>query len=475
MDYKTMGEKPAEPSLHQEDRRQAYRTPLVCAISYQALQGDTPIGTLFPATTLDISSQGALIRTTQPLSLSSKYRLNVQIPGARNTLVCTARVVRIEEEDPAQKYLIGFLFETVGPPESVDFLSRLESLDLRKMLETLLTVNGSDLHLTTGRPPIARVKGRLTNMDRPPFRANEIRALLYSIMTETQIEMFEKNREMDFAYSLALDKRFRFNAHWQRGQVEAAIRCIPSQVTHWEKLGLSPLVTEWAHKPNGLILIVGPTGSGKTTTLSSLVELINQERDAIIICLERPIEYVHQNVKAVIKQREVGSDTLSFAEAVRRAMRQDPDIITVGEVEDAETAQVVLNAAETGNLVLASFHATNTVQAIDRFVNLCPPQQRHQICFQLASCLQGVLTQYLLPREEAMGGGQVLATEVFVPTDAGRNHIRSNNLTQLYTVIETGAQYKMHTLERSIRELLNRGMISREVAEAYLTLANQKV
>ena len=470
-----MGEKPPEPSLHAEDKRRAYRTPLVCPISYQMLQGETPTGALLPATTLDISSQGVLIRARQPLSLAGKYRLNIQIPGARTTLIATGKVVRIEEEEPAQKYLIGFLFEKLEPAESVDFLSRLESLDLRQMLETLINMKGSDLHLTTGRPPIARVKGHLVNMNRSPFRANEIRALLYSIMTETQIEMFERNREMDFAYSLALEKRFRFNVHWQRGQVEAAIRCIPSQITHWEKLGLPPVVTDWAHKPNGLILIVGPTGSGKTTTLSSLVELINQERDAIIICLERPIEYVHQNVKAVIKQREVGSDTLSFAEAIRRALRQDPDIITVGEVEDAETAQVVLNAAETGNLVLASFHATNTVQAIDRFVNLCPAQQRHQICFQLASCLQGVLTQYLLPREEAMGGGVVLATEVFVPTDAGRNSIRTNNLTQLYTVIETGAQYKMYTLERSIRELLNRGMVSREVAEAYLTLANQKI
>ena len=466
---------PLKPSLHQEDKREAYRTSMVCSISYQLLEGGMAIGPLFPGTTMNISNQGALVRTHQPLLLAAKCLLNIQIPGAPSVLSAIGKVIRIEEEEPAQKYLIGFLFESIEPPDLVDFLSRMESLDLRQMLETLVNMKGSDLHLTTGRPPIARVHGRLITMDRPPFRANEIRALLYSIMTETQIEMFERNREMDFAYSLTLDKRFRFNVHWQRGQVEAAIRCIPSSVTHWEKLGLPPVVAEWASKPNGLILIVGPTGSGKTTTLSSLVEQINNERDAIIICLERPIEYVHQNVKSVIKQREVGVDTLSFAEAVRRSMRQDPDVITVGEVEDAETAVVVLNAAETGNLVLASFHATNTMQAIDRFINLCPPQQRNQICFQLASCLQGVLTQYLLPREKAMGGGVVLATEVFVPTDAGRNNIRNNNLTQLYTVIETGAIHKMHTLEHSIRDLLNRGLVARETAEAYLALVNQKI
>ena len=176
----------------------------------------------------------------------------------------------------------------------------------------------------------------------------------------------------------------------------------------------------------------------------------------------------------MIKQREVGSDTLSFAEAVRRALRQDPDVIVVGEVEDAETVQVVLNAAEMGNLVLASLHATNTVQALDRFINFCPPQQRTQICFQLASCLQGVLAQYLLPREEAMGGGMALATEILIPTDAARNHLRSNNLSQLTTVIETGATYKMHSLERSIRQLLNQGLVSQEVAEAFLALAAQR-
>ncbi|MBI3317585.1 MAG: PilT/PilU family type 4a pilus ATPase [Candidatus Omnitrophica bacterium] len=456
-----------------EERRQATRTRLTCPLAYQILQDGEATGALAPAVTVDISTRGALIRTAHPLPLGQKVRLQVQVPGVKTTLLALGRVVRIEEEEPAQKYLLGIYFEKIEPPEPAEFLTRLESLDLTRLLESLLKVKGSDLHLTTGQPPIVRIHGRLTQLEWPAFQPGEIRAFLYSIMSEEKIQMFEKERELDFAYSLSMDKRFRFNLHWQRGQVEAAIRVISARVATWDKLGLPPVIVEWARKPSGLVLVVGPTGSGKTTTLNSLVHQINQERDAVIICLERPIEYIHKNVKAVIKQREIGSDTLSYAEAVRRALRQDPDIIFVGEVEDAETAQVVLNASETGNLVLASFHATNTIQAIDRFLSLCSPQQRNQICFQLAACLQGILTQYLLPQEEAMGGGLVLATEVFVPTEAARNHIRNNTLSQIYSIIETGGAHQMHTLERSIRQLVTQGKVPPAAAESQLALAGQ--
>ena len=292
MDPKAAEKEPIKEAAEQPiaEKRRAYRIPLACPISYQVLEGTVPSGPALPGTTVDISSQGTLIRTNQPLVLGGRYQLHIQVPGERTTLQAVARVVRVEEEEPAQKYLIGFFFQKVEPPEAVEFLSRLESLDLRQILETLLSMKGSDLHLTTGRPPIARVRGRLTPLERPPFRANEIRALLYSIMTDAQVEAFERNRELDFAYSMESEKRFRFNVHWQRGMVEAAVRVIPSQVTHWEKLGLPPIVLEWIRKSNGLILIVGPNGSGKTTTLNSLVQQINQERDAVIICLERPIE-----------------------------------------------------------------------------------------------------------------------------------------------------------------------------------------
>jgi twitching motility protein PilT len=453
------------------EKTRAYRAQLAYIAAYQALKDGNPVGVLLPSTTVNISSTGALINTASPSEIGSAIRLQLHIPGHSQTLLANCRVIRVEEKIPAQKYWLGLQFEKIDPSDAVDILQRLETMDIRNLLEELLKMGGSDLHLTTNNPPIARVRGHLKPMRFPVLKPGEIRSLVYSIMSDEQICMFEKQREMDMAYSLSVTKRFRLNVHWQRNQVETAIRCIPAKVTHWEKLGLPPVVVDWTRKNSGLILVVGPTGSGKTTTLNSLVEQINEERDAIVICLERPIEYIHQNKKAVIKQREVGSDTLSFAEAVRRALRQDPDVIVVGEIDDAETAQVVLNAAETGTLVLASFHATNTVQAIDRFATICSPEQRQQASFQLASCLQGVLTQYLIPREQALEGGLALATEVFVPTSAGRNIIRNNTLSQLPSVIETGGNYKMHTLERSIMDLIRNGQVAEDVAESFFALA----
>ncbi len=447
---------------------------LECPAVIQPLEAGSPVGKPLSGTAVEVGTQGAVVVSPQILPLGSQAQIQIHLPGGV-PLSAAARVVRLEEQDPPGGCRIGFSFKRIESAEAADALARLKLLEIGRLLEALLAIQGSDLHLTTGQPPVARVRGRLAPMKLPALRPGEIQALLYGILTDAQRDSLEKNRELDFAYSLSLDKRFRLNAHWQRGHLEAAIRMIPAQVTSWQKLGVPPVAVEWSQKAHGLILIVGPTGSGKTTTVNSLVEQINQERDAVIVMLERPIEYSHQNVKAVIKQREVGSDTLSFAEAVKRALRQDPDVIVVGEVEDAETVQVVLNAAETGNLVMASFHAPSTVQAIDRFISLCPSHQRAQLCFQLASCLEGVLTQHLLPREEATGGGVILATEVFVPTSAGRAHIRNNALSQLYSVVETGAGHKMHTLESSIQELVARGLVSSEVAQTHLAMAGQRL
>lgn len=466
------GREEAPPRL--EEKRQAHRIRLGCSLTYQLLENNKPTGPTFSAITLDLSTKGALLRAEQPTSLGLRLHIAIRLPGEKETLIARGRVVRIQEEEFSKRYLMGVVFEEISPPKPVEFLNRLESLDLRKILQKLIKMNGSDLHLTVGQPPIVRVRGHLVPMEMGPFQLGEIRALLYSILTEEQIKAFETQKELDLAYSLSPQERFRFNLHWQRSQVEAAVRVIPPQVGVWKDLGLPSVVAEWITKASGLVLIVGPTGSGKTTTLNALVHQINQDRDAIIICLERPIEYIHRNIKAIIKQREVGSDTLSYAEAVKRALRQDPDVIVVGEIDDSETANVVMNAAETGNLVLASFHATNTIQALERFLSLFPDEQRKQTCFQLSSCLQGVLTQYLLPREEAMGGGLILATEVFAPTEAARNIIRSDSLNQLASVIQTGAAQKMYTLESSIRQLIAKGVLSSEVGNNYLAFIGQR-
>ena len=361
-----------------------------------------------------------------------------------------------------------------GSKELMDLSIAKDAIDPEdpSMLEDLLKAGGSDLHLTTGNPPMARIQSRLVPLKGPVFAPGEIGAFLYSIMTEEQAEAFEKKKELDFAYALTLEKRFRVNVHRQRGQTEAAIRVVPSQVGNWKELTLPPIVEQWARKPDGLILIAGPTGSGKTTTLNTLVRMINDQREGVVICLERPIEYVHTNKKSIIKQREIGNDTISYAEAVRQAMRQDPDVIVVGEIEDQETVLTVLNAAQAGNLVFASVHGSNTEGAIDRLINLCSADQRQQVTFQLSTCLHGIMTQHLFPREHGQmsgtGAGLVLATEVFVMTEAAQNHIRTNNLVQLRSVIETGVGLKMHTLESSIKQLSDKGMISPAISSRYL-------
>ena len=465
----TIGQESADTQRLKE-LRTAHRVRLTCPANYQIWEGGKVAGSVNIASTVDISTKGVLLRATQYVEIGTRLRIQIQVPWPKPELLAIGRVVRIEEEELAQRYLLGIHFEEIEPASQVDFLRRMETFDLQRLLHSLVQTKGTDMHLTTGHPPIIRVHDRLTTLNWPPFKAGEIRAIIYGIMSREQIENFEQQREQDFAYSLSLQERFRFNLHWQRGHVEAAVRVIPSRVPPWEELGIPPVVVEWTRAPSGLILVAGPIGSGKTTTLNSLVHAINQEREVVIICLERPIEYVHQNVKAVIKQREIGSDTLSYAEALRRSLRQDPDVIVVGEIENAETVEVVLNAAESGNLVMASFHATNTVQAIDRLLSMGPPQLRNQLSVQLANCLRGIVTQYLVPKEETMGEGLVLATEVFVPTDAGRNYIRTNSLSQISTVIETGATYQMHTLERSLRKLCTQGLVSEDVVKNILTL-----
>jgi len=465
---------PKTPEAEANEKRRGSRMRLACPVTFQKVTDAGLHGKPEATTSLDISTSGILIRTEHPLELTERYRVQIRLPGVESLLNAQAQVVRVEEKEAGRSYLAGFRFDKLEPPEPLEFLKRLETLNLRRVLDALVSSGASDLHLTTGSQPIGRVRGHLKPLNHPAFQPNEIRALVYSVMTETQISEFERDLEIDLSYALSPKERFRFNLHWQRGQVEATIRIIPPEVVPPEKLGIPEPVVEWTRRPHGLILVVGSARTGKTTTLNSLVDAVNRNRDAVIICLERPIEYVHQNQKSVIKQREVGADTRSFAEAMRRALRQDPDIILVGEVEDAETAQIALNASESGNLVLASLHAASVVQAIDRLLNLCPPQLRHQISFQLANSLVGILSQHLLPREDAMGGGMILATELFVPTDAGRSAIRNSELTQLPSIIETGGGHKMHTLERSVRQLFETGQIAEETMKAYLTAATPK-
>ncbi len=334
--------------------------------------------------------------------------------------------------------------------------------ELRDFLLVVINRNASDLHLTNEMPPVLRIDGDLVPMNEPPLSAEELKKMIYGVMTDTQKIQFEEERELDFSLALPGLDRFRINVHIQRNCVEAAFRRIPLFIPTIEDLQLPAAVGVLGRKMNGLVLVTGPTGMGKTTTLAALIQMINNERRAMIMCIEDPIEFLHSNKKSVIKQREVYRDTNSFSEALKRCLRQDPDVIVVGEMRDLETISTVLTAAETGHLVLATLHTPDAPQTIERIIDVFPPYQQMQVRQQLSACLQGVVSQRLLPH--ASGKGRVLATEVMMATPAIRNLIRERAVEQITTVIQTGAQFGMRTMDRSLKELFEAGSITLDTA-----------
>ncbi len=335
-------------------------------------------------------------------------------------------------------------------------------MELRDLLLLTIEKKASDLHLTDNTSPVLRIDGKLTLTKFPPLQRDEIKKMIYSILSDFQKEKFEKDLELDFSLSLPGLDRFRVNIHIQRGSVEAAFRRIPIFLPNINELGLPAVVCDLARRPNGLVLVTGPTGMGKTTTLASMIDLINQERSSLIICIEDPIEYIHYNKKCIIKQREVYNDTHSFAEALKRCLRQDPDIIVVGEMRDLETISTALTAAETGHLVFATLHTPDAPQTVARIIDVFPSHQQEQVRLQLSDCLQGVISQVLVPRMS--GVGRVLAAEVMIATPGIRNLVREKAVEQIPTAIQTGGQYGMKLMDKSLKELYQAGVISFETA-----------
>lgn len=335
-------------------------------------------------------------------------------------------------------------------------------MEIRDLLLLTVEKKASDLHLTEKEPPILRLDGKLNRTNYPALTREDLKRTIYSILTNSQKEMLEKDLELDFSVALPGIDRFRVNVHIQRGAIEAAFRRVPLRIPRIEELGLPPIVVDLARKPNGLVLVTGPTGMGKTTTLAAILDLINNEKECLIICIEDPIEFVHINKKSIVKQREVYTDTHSFAEALRHALRQDPNVIVVGEMRDLETISTALTAAETGHLVLATLHTPDAPQTVERIIDVFPPYQQQQVKLQLANSLQGVVSQLLLPM--ASGTGRILATEIMLGTSGIRNLIREQEIEQIPTLMQTGSQYGMKTMDKSLKELYQKGLITLDVA-----------
>lgn len=335
-------------------------------------------------------------------------------------------------------------------------------MEIRDLLLMCIEKKASDVHITENEPPILRIDGKLFRTSLPVLDKQELKKIIYGVLTNSQKEMFERDLELDFSLALPGLDRFRVNVHMQKGSVEAALRRVPLVIPTVEELGLPAVLVDLARKPNGLVLVTGPTGVGKTTTLAALINIINNERECLVVCIEDPIEFIFSNKKSIIKQREVYSDTHSFANSLRHALRQDPNVIVVGEMRDLETISTALTAAETGHLVLATLHTPDAPQTIARIIDVFPPYQQQQVRLQLADCLQAVVSQLLLPH--ASGKGRVLATEIMVATPGIRNLIREQEIEQIPTMMQTGGQFGMKTMDKNLKELFQKNVITLDTA-----------
>lgn len=339
----------------------------------------------------------------------------------------------------------------------------LDNVHLDDLLREACEKCSSDLHLTVGLPPVVRVDGSLVNLCYEPMTPQDTQRLVFDILTNDQVQHFEATRELDFSYSMRGVGRFRVNVYKQRGSVGAAMRSIPDQIPSFEQLGLPLVLRELSRKHSGLILVTGPTGSGKSTTIACMIDTINSERPVHILTMEDPIEYLHRHKRGMVNQRELKTDTDSFGNALRASLREDPDVILIGEMRDLETIQAALTLAETGHMVFGTLHTRNAPQTVDRVVDVFPPHQQEQIRVQLSNTLEAVVAQQLLPR---IGGGRIAAIEIMVATAAIRNLIREGKTHQLYGAVETGAQVGMQTMDKVLAEMQRSGMISTEDAAA---------
>lgn len=334
-------------------------------------------------------------------------------------------------------------------------------MDITELLSFAVQQGASDLHLTAGMPPMIRVDGDVRRIKLPALEHKQVHTLVYDIMNDKQRKDYEENFEADFSFEVPKLARFRVNAFNQHRGAAAVFRTVPSKVLTMDDLGMGKVFKDLSEQARGLVLVTGPTGSGKSTTLAAMIDYVNDTRSDHILTIEDPIEFVHESKKCLINQREVHRDTHSFSNALRSALREDPDVILVGEMRDLETIRLALTAAETGHLVFGTLHTTSAAKTIDRIIDVFPAAEKDMVRSMLSESLQGVISQTLLKRVK---GGRVAAHEIMIGTPAVRNLIREDKVAQMYSAIQTGAAYGMKTLDQSLTELLQKGLISKDTA-----------
>ncbi len=339
----------------------------------------------------------------------------------------------------------------------------METLEL---LQRSAEANASDLLLTVGVPPVLRIEGQMTKMDLGILSPKDCKDLIYSLLNENQIKRLEKNRELDFTYDIPGLSRFRVNVHFQRSSVAASIRTIPKEIPGFKELYLPDILIKFCKLDHGFVLVTGRAASGKSTTLATLVSHINENRNSHVITVEDPIEFLYAHEKGVVEQREVGNDTMSFASALKYVLRQNPDVVMIGEMRDLETIAAAVTAAETGHLVFGTLHTLNASQTIDRIIDVFPPTQQQQIRYQLAITLEGIVSQQLVPKR---GGGQIVACEILIVTPAVRNLIREGNTHQIDVLIETGSKHGMQSMDQALLKLHRDGKITNETLVLHIS------
>lgn len=447
------------------ERRKAPRLTLQIKFKYRTI---TPSGSdaMHNAVTKNISTTGLLFETEKQIPIDTELEIILSMPGfPPKALQVQGKVVRIERLLSSPNFDIGIDFARIPEEQKEEIKSRIERMNILKLLDRIDRKKTSDLHLTVNSPPMVRCYGDLRPLDKEPLSSEEIKQMIYSILTEEQKKHFEAEKDLDFAFSPTSDSRYRISIYQQRGMTEIVFRNIMSNIRTREELCLPEVIEDLCQLKDGIIIIAGPTGSGKTTTITTMIDIINRRKGGVILSLERPIEYLHKNIKGIVKQREVGTDVTSFANGIKSALRQDPDVIVVGEVLDADTMETALQAAETGHLVITSLHATDTVQIFDRIISLFLPEQRNFIYGRLSHSLKATIIQNLLIHKDGLG--RVLATEVCITNIAVRRIIHSGDFTQLPSVIQTGSQFKMHLIQDSIDKLFEQNLISAETYEMY--------
>ncbi|MEI8121318.1 MAG: PilT/PilU family type 4a pilus ATPase [bacterium] len=415
--------------------------------------------------TTDISSNGLAFMAPAWLPIGARLEILLDVPSVEQSIKADARVTRLQEIEEGTCYLVGVVFESISKSNERTIENYVQSGDANRILRKAVELSASDVHLVANRPPMCRISGALTPLDMPILHPAELERMILTMMTDMQKEEFDRELELDFAYVLPEGVRFRVNVHMEMGNIAAALRVISTTIRSLKELGLPPVIEQLATLQKGMIIVTGSAGTGKSTTLAAMVDLINRQRSCMIISVEDPIEYVHSTQRSIVKQREVGLDTHSFTNALKHVLRQDPNVILVGEMRDLDSISMSITAAETGHLVLTSLHTPSATECINRIIDVYPSSQQHQVRNQLAECLQAVIGQVLLPRKD--GAGMAVATEVLIGTPAIRNLIRQGQTEQIPNCIQSGSMSGMHILDGSLLKLVTSGVVDFDVAKAH--------